>query len=239
MKNKLPIIFEDENFIAINKPAGLLCIRDRFKAEIPNAHNILLQQYEEVYTIHRIDKNTSGVNLFAKTKAAHAFANDQFANHEVKKVYHVLVHGHTPNTGTIDYKIADDNAHAGRMMFSRTFGKEAITDFETLERFKPSISYVAAMPLTGRTHQIRVHFLAAGYPLLVDEFYSNQEAFYLSSVKPKYKIGKFTEDEKPLMSRLTLHAQRLELKNLDGTPLIVEAPLPKDFQAVLQQLRKL
>ncbi|MEN9523067.1 MAG: hypothetical protein RL065_1444 [Bacteroidota bacterium] len=239
MKN-LEIIFEDDNYIGINKPSGMLTIPDRFDGNLPSVIGELKKKYTDVFTTHRIDKFTSGVLCFAKNEAAHKHLSLQFEHHTLHKTYTTLVHGETPAEGIINYKIIEDGFHPGRMEASEKYGKDAITKFKTLRNYKANISLVEAYPETGRTHQIRVHFLAIGHPLLIDEMYGTDQPFLLSSVKKKYKFGKFQENENPLMSRLSLHASKLSFKNIvDEKPIIIEAPLPKDFMAVIKQLEKL
>lgn len=239
MKN-LEIIFEDNDYVVVNKQAGMLTIPDRFDANLPSVLGELRKLYSEIFTTHRIDKFTSGVLCFAKNEVAHKHLSLQFEHHTLHKTYTTLVHGETPQEGLIDYKIIEDPSHPGRMEASEKHGKVAITKFKTLKNFKANISLVEVYPETGRTHQIRVHFLAIGHPLLIDEMYGTDQPFLLSSVKKKYKFGKFQEDEKPLMSRLSLHASKLSFKHVtDESLTTIEAPLPKDFMAVIKQLEKL
>jgi 23S rRNA pseudouridine955/2504/2580 synthase/23S rRNA pseudouridine1911/1915/1917 synthase len=126
------------------------------------------------------------------------------------------------------------------MEASEKYGKAALTKFKTLQNYNANISLVEVYPETGRTHQIRVHFLAIGHPLLIDEMYGSELPFLLSSVKKKYKLSKLQENENPLMNRLTLHASKLSFKHVkDDVEMSIEAPLPKDFVAVIKQLEKL
>lgn len=235
---KLDILFEDEHVVILNKPAGLLTLPDRFKPERPNLLDWLTKIYGKIWTVHRLDKDTSGVICFAKNETAHRELSLKFENRAVKKIYHLITQGRiSPEEGTIDKGIANHPTKGGRMMVSAK-GKVAVTTYKTLEQFK-AFSYVEANILTGRTHQIRVHFQSIGFPLAVDPTYGNQEAFYLSEVKGRnYRKGK-NQEERPLMNRHTLHAQALEVEHpISNEMLHVEAPLPKDFKAVLNQLRK-
>jgi 23S rRNA pseudouridine955/2504/2580 synthase/23S rRNA pseudouridine1911/1915/1917 synthase len=239
MKN-MEIIFEDNDYLAVNKQAGMLTIPDRFDSKIPSVIGELRKKYTDIFTTHRIDKQTSGVLCFAKNEAAHKHLSMQFEHHTLHKTYTALVHGQTPQDGIIDYKIMEDPSHAGRMEASEKHGKIALTKFKTLQNYKADISLVEVYPETGRTHQIRVHFLAIGHPLLIDEMYGSEEPFLLSSVKKRYKLSKLQENENPLMNRLTLHASKLSFKHIKDEQLIsIEAPLPKDFVAVIKQLEKL
>jgi 23S rRNA pseudouridine955/2504/2580 synthase/23S rRNA pseudouridine1911/1915/1917 synthase len=150
-----------------------------------------------------------------------------------------LVHGNAPDDGIIDFRIMEDPSKPGRMEASEKNGKPALTKFKTVKQFG-NISLVEIYPETGRTHQIRVHFLAIGHPLLIDEMYGSPEPFLLSSVKRKYKLSKLQEAENPLMARLTLHASKIEFNHIkDEKTICIEAPLPKDFASVIKQLEKL
>ncbi len=238
MKN-LEIIFEDDYYVVVNKQAGMLTIPDRYNDSIPNVLGELRKKYNPIFTVHRIDKYTSGVLCFAKTEAAHKHLNTQFEQHTLQKTYQLLVLGETEAEGKIDYKITPDPREDGRMEASEKYGKASLTNYKTIKNFGHDYSWVEAYPQTGRTHQIRVHFLAIGHPLLIDDMYGSPEPFLLSTVKKKYKLSKNEEAEKPLMARLTLHSSRLEFKHVvDEKTIIVDAPLPKDFAAVIKQLEK-
>ncbi len=239
MKKSIEILFEDENYVVVNKPGGLLSIPDRFDTTIPNVLQELRKQYNQILTVHRIDRYTSGALCFAKNELSHRHLSMQFENHTVEKTYLALVHGRTPEQGEINYRIFEDPRKPGRMDCSPTFGKPALTRFKTITSFDSDFSWVEVYPETGRTHQIRVHMLAIGHPLAVDELYGNPDGLFLSAIKRKYKQGKFTDEEKPLIDRLTLHASKIIFKNVHDEKLItVEAPLPKDLSAVLKQLSK-
>jgi len=236
---KPEIIWEDANYVAVNKPSGWLSIPDRFDASKPNISGYLKKIFDEIFVIHRIDKDTSGLLLFAKNAEAHQWANEQFSAHTVTKKYLTLVIGRTPADGEMDYKITEDPAHAGRMICHHKYGKESLTYFKTIANYACGMSLIEAEPKTGRTHQIRVHCLTAGFPLVIDPFYGGEEGIFLSGIKRKFKLSVNQEQENPLMNRLTLHASSLEFIPFGGTETIkIEAPLTKDFRAVIQQLNK-
>lgn len=239
MKLKIEIIYEDEALLIVNKPADLLTIPDRFALEKPNLLHSLSDHYKgKIWVVHRLDKETSGIICFAKTEEAHKNLSQQFFNRTVDKIYVALVDGKpNPPEGTIDAPIGEHPTQPGKMTVIRT-GKSALTDYKIIEIFK-AFSLVEANIHTGRTHQIRVHFKHIGHPLAVDPLYGKREAFYLSEVKHKgYQLGKFQE-ERPLMSRTTLHAAQLTINHpVTNEKLTFSAPLPKDFQAVLNQLNK-
>ena len=221
-----------------NKPPGLLSIPDRFAPEKPNLLALLTHQYGKVWTVHRIDRETSGLICFARNEEAHRHLSQQFENRTVEKVYLALLDGASvPEEGTIDRPIAPSHKEVGKMMVAAK-GKSAVTHYKAIERFR-QFTLVEARIETGRTHQIRVHFESIGHPLAIDSLYGRREAFYLSEVKGKgYQLGR-DKEERPLMSRLPLHAWKLALGHPHtGERLEFEAPLPKDFSAVLKQLKK-
>ncbi len=237
MKERYKIIYEDEHFIVVNKPPKFLTLPDRYALHIPNLYNSLQKIYENIYVVHRLDRETSGLICFARTEEAHKLLNDKFVNRAVKKFYWVLVDGHLPQPeGTVDKPIAAGQGKSIRMRVAQN-GKPSRTDYKVIETFR-QYSLVEAQIHTGRTHQIRVHFKYIGHPLVVDELYGKSDAFYVSKIKRKYKKNNF-EEEQPIMSRSTLHSRRLEFEHpITGKPMVFEADLPKDFRAVLNQLRK-
>ena len=238
MKNRPAIIHQEEDFIIVNKPADYLSIPDRYDADKPNVLGFLRKKFGDVFTVHRLDKATSGVLCFALNEQAHKKLSQQFQDRSVRKIYVVLVDGIlSPEKGEINQPIAPHPAQPGKMMVSNK-GKKSYTAYQVVEQF-PAFSLVEADIKTGRTHQIRVHFESIGYPLAVDEMYGTRSEFYLSEIKQKkYRLSK-NQEERPLMSRTSLHAFRLEINHpTTQKRLIYEAPLPKDFTAVLKQLRK-
>jgi len=236
-KAGVDLLYQDENYVLVSKPSGLLSIQDRFQRDLPNLKQILQDEFGEIYTVHRLDKETSGIITFAKNEEAHAHLNQQFADGRVRKIYWAFVEGTPPiEEGQIDMPILNDMQNSGRMLANKD-GKEALTFFRLLENFG-NISLLECFPQTGRTHQIRVHCHYLGCPLLVDTLYHQKDAFYLSSAKRGYRYGKFAE-ERPLISRLTLHAKSLSFQKIDGDELLVESDLPKDLRALYNQLKKI
>jgi len=238
MKNKIQILFEDADLIIINKPPGLLTIPDRYAPEKLNLFSHLANKYGKIFTVHRLDKETSGVLCFAKNETAHRHLSLQFESRKIGKIYLVLVEGRLHREeGVIDKPIAAARPHSGKMVISKK-GKPAITTYKVVEFFN-NYTLLEASIKTGRTHQIRVHFESIGYPLAVDSIYGRKSGFFLSDLKlRKYKLGK-GQEEKPLMSRLSLHARQLRLLHpVTEEPMSFEASLPKDFKAVIKQLQK-
>ncbi len=235
---EIETIYEDEDFVVLNKPSGVLTIPDRFARGIPNLYDILREKYGEIFVVHRLDKDTSGVICFAKNEEAHSDLSEKFEEHEVNKIYLALITGHLRNKqGRIDIPLSENPKLPGTMKVDYENGKRSITEYKVLEEFE-NFSLLEVRPLTGRMHQIRVHFKAIGHPLAIDPVYGNREEIFLSEIKKKYK-PKEDEPEKPLMSRLTLHALKLGFFHFRKKEYVeFEAKLPKDFESLLKQLRK-
>lgn len=227
----LNVVYEDDDLLVINKPAGLLvheAFRDEHRATVVDG---LLERYPEIAEVgedptrpgivHRLDKDVSGLMVVAKTQAAFESLKRQFQNRTVKKEYLALVYGMLPkDTDTISLKIARSK-EKGRMV-ARTGeqdGKEAITQYDVLKRFSTA-TYVSVNILTGRTHQIRVHFQGLGYPIVGDRLYM-------------VKRMKFREIP---LNRLFLHSHKLTIRLMDGKEKSFIAPLPEDLQTLLRTL---
>jgi len=240
ISTKIDIIYQDEDLVVINKPAGLLSIPDRFHPDKPNAWQEMAKILEtELWVVHRLDKDTSGILCLAKNEKAHQNLNEQFQKRTVKKTYLALISGHLTKGQPLEvsHSIREHPTKLGTMI-TVSKGKPALTLFEVLENFK-RYTLVKVIPVSGRTHQIRVHLKAIGHPLMIDPIYGNTAAFYLSAIKGRKYSQKKQTEEKPLMNRLTLHALTLDIIHPTlGIPKFFEAPLPKDFKAVVNQLRK-
>ena len=232
------LIHEDEHLLVVNKPAGLLTIPDRTGLQ-DSLHTQLERQYGKVFIVHRLDRETSGILCFARNEAAHRHLSMQMEHHSADKYYIALVEGELHHDeGEIDKPIGEHASIPGKMSIRMT-GKPSLTYYRALERFK-RFTLAEVLIKTGRTHQIRIHFQSIGYPLAVDALYGRRPAFLLSEIKGKsYKSGKFSEEERPIMERTSLHAARLKLDHpANGDRMEFSAELPKDFAALLNQLRK-
>lgn len=238
MKNKtLTVLFEDESVVLVDKPSGLLSLPDRFDASLPNVRHILTARYGEIFIVHRLDRETSGIMLAAKTAEAHKGLSEQFEHHRVTKKYHAIVSGIVERDEfPINIPIATDAKRKGLMRPSAR-GKEALTNVAVLERFRIATLLECTL-ITGRTHQIRVHCSAIGHPLLVDPDYGTTSEFMLSAIKRRFNLKKDTI-ERPVIDRLTLHAHEIQFTH----PVTQErigfvSPHPRDISAALQVLRK-
>jgi 23S rRNA pseudouridine955/2504/2580 synthase/23S rRNA pseudouridine1911/1915/1917 synthase len=233
---KTDILEENNDFIAINKPSGLLSVPDRAGNEI-SLKEILKHQYGEIYTVHRLDRDTSGVIVFAKNADAHKFLSGLFESREVEKYYSGIVHGiPSQESGSVDAAMMEHPVKKGIMVANKK-GKSALTDYRLAETFG-NYSVMQFRIHTGRTHQIRVHMKHIGHPIVCDAIYGNGEPVMLSSIKRNFNLSKKEEEERPLFHRLALHAEKLVFTDLQKQQHTIESPLPKDMKAFLQQLRK-
>jgi 23S rRNA pseudouridine1911/1915/1917 synthase len=233
---KYEIIFENDLLIAINKPAGLLSIPDREGKET-SLKQMLQDKYDEIFTVHRLDKATSGVIVFAKDELTHKQLSQLFETRATEKIYYGLVHGSVSSEkGKVEEPIMQHPSGNGKMVISAK-GKPSFTEYEVLEDFK-RFSWVKFKILTGRTHQIRIHAQFIGNSIVCDELYGDGKPVLLSSLKKKYNLSKTEIEERPILSRLALHSASLKF-TLNEEDYFFEAPLPKDLKALLQQLRKL
>ena len=233
---RLEILFEDQDFVALNKEAGRLSIPDRMQSS-ESLKDILQKKYGKIFTIHRLDKDTSGVIIFAKNESAHQFFSKAFEDRQVGKHYLGLVQGlPVPAAGRVDEPIAEHPAKNGRMIIHKK-GKSAVSDYQLREDFG-LFALLDFQIHTGRTHQIRIHMQYLGHPIVCDELYGNGQPVFLSQLKRNFKRPRGEESERPLLQRLGLHAARLVFSDAGGKQHDLEAPLPKDLKALLQQLRK-
>jgi len=230
------ILFEDDYIIILNKPPKMLVIQDRFNKLEPNLQDILKDKYSEIFTIHRLDKDTSGVIIFAKRADTHRELSVQFEKQKVQKTYSALLQGVlSQEKGIIEAPIGKKNSHENVMVVDKKNGKYSITHFELVKKFK-NYTLVNAFPKTGRTHQIRVHFKSIGHPLAIDKLYGTKEKIFLSDIKTKFIKGK---EDKALMERLTLHAASIEFTHPNTfEKMKIEAPHHKDFRTLIKNLEK-
>ncbi len=236
MKKPYEILFENSRLMVVNKPSGLLSVPDRTQSE-PSLKDFLLQQYGQVFTVHRLDKDTSGLIVFAKDEAAHQYLSKAFEARQVEKDYLGLVIGvPAAASGTIDAPMMEHPVQKGTMVVHRK-GKAALTDYQVEKAFG-KFSLLRFRIHTGRTHQIRVHAKHIGHPIACDPIYGNGQPVLLSALKRHYKLSKAEEAERPILNRLALHAAELRFTGPEGEAFHFSAPLPKDLRALLQQLEK-
>ena len=235
------VLFENEQFLVVNKPAGIPVIPERwvhehyFKSAVVSHLEKNGESNVEPRIVHRIDKETSGAVLVAKNEQMERYLAKLFESHAIEKEYLAIVAGVPADSGRIELPIAQANKYSTKMVVSPT-GKPAITTYELVEVLG-DFSILKVKIETGRTHQIRVHLASQGYPLAVDSLYGYRNAIRLSEIKASYRPKKF-EAERPIISRLTLHAHKISFTLPNEEPFSVEAPLAEDMQVLIKMLRK-
>jgi RluA family pseudouridine synthase len=218
------IIHEDDSLVVINKPAGLLSIPHGYESETPNLSQILKTYYGDIWTVHRLDRESSGVIIFARTAQAHRVLSMQFEKRQTHKIYHAIVYP----TPTWEEKTVHSplRANTGRKHLTRVdhhHGKPAQTTFRVLERFNHLV-LLEAHPMTGYRHQIRAHLYAIGMNIIGD---------------PLYSIVETKGNQAPSADRMMLHAFQLTLQHpTSGNTVTYTAHYPNDFDLTLQRIRK-
>jgi 23S rRNA pseudouridine955/2504/2580 synthase/23S rRNA pseudouridine1911/1915/1917 synthase len=237
MMNKLHTIYEDDCILAVNKPAGIATVRERSGSD--GLAELLEQESgERVFIVHRLDKETSGIVLFAKEEAAHRNLSLQFQERAIAKTYLALVDGTLSEPeGRIDYPLSPAPKNKLTMHVNTKKGKESLTHFCVEKRFL-NYTLLSVTPKTGRMHQVRVHCAAIGHPVVCDALYGSRNPLYLSGIKKDYR-AKEGREEHPLLRRLALHALSLEFTHpRTGERMTLEAELPKDLRLTLRNLEK-
>jgi len=213
------ILYEDDAILLIDKPAGLPVLPDGWDADAPYLLNLLEEPYGRLWVVHRLDKVTSGVMVFARTADAHRALNLQFERHEAQKVYRAICVGIPEwDEHTARHKLRVNVGHSHRTVVDNSRGIPAETRFTVLKRYAAH-GLLESRPATGRTHQIRVHAYALGHPLLGDTLYSAPET--------------------NLIARPALHAFALTLTHpITGQRMTFSAPYPDDFEQALTRLER-
>ncbi len=220
------VLYEDPHLLCINKPAGLLSIRHGYDPALPYVTSLLEPHFGRLWIVHRLDRETSGVFLLARSPASHKAMNTAFEARQVHKTYHAIVAGRPPwdnYLADLPLKIDADRRH--RTLVVPVGGKPAQTRFTVLYA-ESSCSLLEACPLTGYTHQIRAHLLALGFPILADMLYTLPPRHDSSLASPHAVIP-----------RLALHAYQLDFPHpVTGQQLHLAAPYPEDFREALHKL---
>lgn len=213
------LLLEDEAILVVNKPAGLRTIRDGYNPDLPHLAGLLQAQYGRVWTVHRLDKDTSGVMVFARSAEAHRALNQQFSGRGVRKVYHALVSGvpeWAEHLANAPLRVDGDRRH--RTVVDALRGKPAETELRVLAAF-PAVALIEACPHTGYTHQIRAHLSTLGFPLLADDLYN-----------PRSNAD--------IITRTALHAVQISFTHpASAAAVTIQAEYPPDFAAAMDRLR--
>lgn len=261
---RIPVLHEDAHVIAVDKPAGLAAEPERWARGNASLAGALLElalersnaQIDEPTRpveplsfrprlLHRLDKDTTGVVLVAKDIESERRLRAAFDGGDIHKRYLALVEGEYPlaegQSEIIDLPVGPDERKSGRMRVDREGGKPAQTRVSLVQLFH-GYTLLQCEPITGRTHQIRVHLREVGFPLAVDPVYGRRRSLALSEFKRDYR-KKRGAVESPLIERLTLHAAAIDFPDPDpnakpGARLVVESPMPKDMARVVKQLSK-
>jgi tRNA pseudouridine32 synthase/23S rRNA pseudouridine746 synthase len=213
----IPVLFENDDIIAVDKPENLASIPERNRENVSLLKILSETGKRRLYTVHRLDKQVSGVILFAKTPAAHRHLNLMFEHRQVHKTYMALVHGEIAGEGgVIDKPLR--RFGSGRMGVALEQGKPCVTEFTVEERL-PGYTRIKASPLTGRKHQIRAHFFAIGHPIVGDTLYGDKAC-------------------QKTFPRLMLHALSIRIRlAFEGQEVAVASEIPVSFSEVLRNLR--
>ena len=245
------VLYEDAHVLVLDKPAGCTVVPRRNQQHCafqngvlehlrrsPEAFSAAMEEHYRPRALHRLDQDTTGAIIEAKTRAGELHVAAQIQDRSVRKEYLAVVRGElSDDCGTIEELIAPVSGDISRMTVSARSGKPAATEYTVVERFR-GLTLVRVILHTGRRHQIRLHFAHLGHPVLTDALYGGGEGFFLSSVKRGYRPHKERE-ERPLIARPALHATAIAFVPVGAqTPIRVEAPLPKDMNVLLKQLRK-
>ncbi|MCB4755941.1 MAG: RluA family pseudouridine synthase [Elusimicrobia bacterium] len=208
---EIPVLFENDDLLVVDKPAGLASIPERDRQKDSVLTLLSAKAPQKLYVVHRLDKDASGVLVFTKNATTHKFLNDQFSTRAVQKTYVALVHGVLrEEEGCIDKPIRLFGS--GRMGVDTKNGKPCTTLFKVEKRFG-KFTHVKIHPVTGRRHQIRVHFYSIGHPVVGDLLYGDRA---LQKTFP----------------RLMLHASEIEFGLPQGEKLRLASPLPESFHLV-------
>ncbi len=243
MREQISVIYEDKNFLALNKPAGLLVHRISEKQKGKREETLvdwLLRQYPEIKKVgdepkvrpgivHRLDRDTSGIILIARNQKYFEYLKNLFQTHQIEKTYLALIWGRVkPKVGIIKKPIRFKSGTTKRTVWKGKLEKEAITEYRVLKCFKYNtpltidnkllyFSLIRVIPKTGRTHQIRVHLASISHPIVGDSLYG-------------------LKDNPFNLKRQFLHAESLEFSPAEGKRIKIEAELPEDLKLILKSM---
>jgi len=251
---KFGVVYENGEAIAVDKASGVSVCPDRWDESRERLDRLVLERLAEgaeapspkIFTVHRIDRDTSGLVLFAKSEACHRRLSLAFEGRGVAKLYIAVVNGRPAWKETdCDLPLVPDGNKRHMTIVDKFRGKKSLTRFRLIGS-AGGYSVLEARPETGRTHQIRVHAAALGFPVACDSLYGRDKAVLLSAIKKNWRGD--PHEERPLLARLGLHALELalpaalvsadETQNENGETLVLRAPLPRDMGALIKQMEK-
>lgn len=237
MNEEISILYQDEAVLLINKPTGYLSMPDRFELESPVVIRELEAAYGRLWPIAPPDLDSSGLLLAARSEEANKALAAGFEAGGIKRAYRAVVRGRPSWKQTsCDLPLVVDGDRKHRTIIDGT-GKSALTEVTVLGVYG-GLALVEAVPVTGRTHQVRVHLAALGYPVICDPLYGDNQPLFLSKIKRRWKGD--PKAERPLMLRAAIHSWSIDfLHPLDATASHYEAPYPRDMRALVNQLEKL
>lgn len=214
----MKILFEDQHLLVLDKPAGLPVLPDGWEKDAPYLVKMLEERYGKIFIVHRLDKTTSGVMVFARDAETHRSLSMQFESHEAQKIYHAIMAGNPKwEEKVTKFPLRVNVGHKHRTVVDDRTGKPSETRFKILKRYQAAAE-VEAQLMTGRTHQIRVHASALGHPLIGDVLYGAQET--------------------SVIKRPALHAYSLTfIHPISNERVIFSAKHPHDFDNALKRLR--
>ena len=236
------VIYQDEDIVVLNKSSGLLVAADRWDPDAPRLDNLataeICKEGQRLFAVHRIDKDTSGIVIYGRTEESHRTLSMAFENRQVDKTYHALVYGRPDwDTTEVDIPLRADGDAKHRTVKDKKNGKPARTIFRYIGACGP-FSWIEAKPVTGRTHQIRVHLSLAGLTIVCDPLYGKPDPLFLSKIKRSWRGDEF--EERPILNRLGLHAYRMKIAHpVTGKMMEFIAPYPKDLDTTRKQLSKI
>ena len=241
---RIETLFSDDDFVAVSKPAGFSTVSERWDKDKKCLIDLLWDEWKKKdpeapkpHVVHRLDKETTGVILFARNGQAQSSLRKQFMDRTTSKVYLALVEGFPePAEAELTFHVEENPSRPGSMRI-RKQGKECQSSYSLLESYDHH-SWVEVRPLTGRTHQVRLTMSQAGSPCSCDPIYGSGNPVLLSDYKRSYSPGR-GKQERPLLSRLGLHAFQLTISHpTTGESMTIEAPLPKDLRTSLRQIKR-
>jgi len=244
------VIHEDGEIVAVNKASGIAVCPDRWDESRERLDRLVAESLgpaARIFVVHRIDRDTSGLVLFARNEASHRRLSLAFEGREIAKRYIAVVNGRPPwRENSCDLPLVPNGNKRHMTIVDKFRGKKSLTRFVLLGS-AGNYSVLEALPETGRTHQIRVHAAALGFPVACDPLYGRDGPVLLSSIKRNWRGD--PRDERPLLARLGLHALELSLPSRivsgeaagggNDTSLRFGAPLPRDMKALVRQMEKI